>query len=136
MATYPHLVQIAWDVTNRFGAQPAALRIQALYPVEPNDSPGAVVLADFAEGSEFSVRSAAKGVAHALGPAAEQVKVGKTSGRVSAKSTRGARRGAWARMGKRFEPHLDLRKHGALGLWIHGDGKGQLLNLQLANPRQ
>ena len=126
----------AWDVTNRFGAQPAALRIQALYAVEPYDSPGAVVLADFAAEGEFPVRAAAKGVAHTLGPAAEQVKVGKTSGRVSAKSTRGARRSAWARMGKRFEPHLDLRKHGALGLWIHGDGKGQLLNLQLANPRQ
>ena len=39
-------------------------------------------------------------------------------------------------MGKTFTPHADLRKHGAIGLWVHGDGKGEVLNIQLANPPQ
>ena len=31
---------------------------------------------------------------------------------------------------------MDLNPFDALGVWIHGDGKGELLNLQLTNPTQ
>jgi len=125
-----------WTVTNRFAAQPPALRIQALYSVEPYNSPDAVVLAEFRTEGELPVRRAARGVTHAFGPTTECVKVGKASGRYSARNTTRTRRGAWALAGKRFTPHADISRHDAIGLWIHGDGQGQLLNIQPASPRQ
>ncbi|NQT51371.1 hypothetical protein HQ576_04940 [bacterium] len=126
----------SWTVANRFGEQPAKLRIKALYAVEPYDSAGAIELAAFAKPDEFTQKAKAPSVTHALAPSAEQVKVGKTSGRYTATNTAATRRGTWAKMGKLFAPHVDMRKHAAFGLWIHGDGKGELLNLQLVNPRQ
>ena len=30
---------------------------------------------------------------------------------------------------------IDFRKYGAMGVWVYGDGKGELLNIQLENPR-
>ena len=38
------------------------------------------------------------------------------------------------RIGRVFTPLVDLSQHPALGLWIHGDGGGQLLNVQLRSP--
>jgi hypothetical protein len=125
-----------WTVTNRYAGQPVKLRIQALFGVEPYDSPESLVLADFAREDEFAVREAAGGVAFELGVSREQVKVGNLSGRYSAKSTSGSRRGAWAKAGKVFSPEIDLGKCDALGVWVHGDGKGELLNFQLNSPRQ
>ena len=126
----------SWTVANRFAAQPARLRIEALYAVEPYDSKDAMVLADFAKGEEFADKAAAKGVTHSLVASQEQVKAGGVSGRLSAKNAGKTRRGAWARAGKTFEPHANLTRHGAMGLWVHGDGKGALLNVQLSCPRQ
>lgn len=39
---------------------------------------------------------------------------------------------AWGWMGKKFSPELDLTSCPALGLWVHGDGGGAVLNVQLA----
>jgi hypothetical protein len=33
-----------------------------------------------------------------------------------------------------FSPPLDLGAHQGLGVWVHGDGKGQVLNFQLRCP--
>ena len=125
-----------WTVRNRHGAQPLRVRLKALWGVEPYDSPEALVLADFAREGEFAVEAAASGVAHGLAPSRERVKAGGVSGCYTATSRRPTRRGAWARVGKTFQPHADLRKFGAIGLWFHGDGKGEVLNVQLANPPQ
>lgn len=127
-----------WTVNNRFTAQPVKVRIQALYSVEPYDSEESLVLAEFAGDDEFAIRAAASGISHSLEPSKDQAKggVAATSGRYSAKSTAGSRRGAWARVGKTFAPEADIDKYDALGVWIHGDGKGELLNLQLVSPPQ
>ena len=42
--------------------------------------------------------------------------------------------GAWAALRKTFAPPVDISECGALGVWVHGDGKGELLNFQLTNP--
>jgi len=125
-----------WTVTNRFGAQPVKLRVQALYSVQPYDGPEGVVLASFEGPGEFPATAAAPGVTCSLARSTDQVKAGGASGRLSATSKAKSRRGAWAKMGKKFDPNLDLHQYGALGVWVHGDGKGELLNLQLTNPRQ
>ena len=40
----------------------------------------------------------------------------------------------WARIGKTFSPPLDLGENQAIGLWVHGDGRGELLNIQVKSP--
>ena len=151
-----------WTVTNRFGSQLVKLRIEALYSVEPYDSEDAVILADFSSKDEFPNRDAASGITHELmpkkgtgpicrngpegashkldlspfSPSDEQVKIGKQSGRYSAKSTADSRSGAWVKAGKTFAPEANIDHCDAFGVWIHGDGKGELLNLQLTNARQ
>ena len=125
-----------WTVNNRFGPQPVKLRIKALYSVEPYDNEDAVVLADFNSKDEFVNRAAASEVTHRLTPSDEQVKIGQQSGRYSATSKAESRRGTWALVGKKFLPEANIEHCDAFGVWIHGDGKGELLNLQLTNARQ
>ncbi len=126
----------SWTVGNRHAAQPLKLRIDALYSVEPYDGLGGRVLADFAAPGEFVAQEAADGVTQTFQATAEPSKSGKPSGRYSAASTRKTPQGAWCRASKVFNPPLDLNPFDALGVWIHGDGKGELLNLQLTNPTQ
>lgn len=40
----------------------------------------------------------------------------------------------WTKAGKKFSPPLDLSKHPGMGVWVHGDGQGEVLNFQLKNP--
>lgn len=37
-------------------------------------------------------------------------------------------------MARRFSPPLDLSRHQGLGVWVHGDGKGEVLNVQVRSP--
>jgi len=126
----------SWTVDNRHVAQPLKLRIDALYSVEPYDGPGGRVLADFAAPGKSVAEEAAEGVTQAFTLTVEPSKFGKPSGRYSATSTRKTAEGAWSRVSKVFDPPLDLNQFDALGVWIHGDGRGELLNLQLTNPTQ
>ncbi len=127
----------SWSVVNRHAAQPLKLRIDALYSVEPYDGASGRVLAAFAAPGEFTAGEAAEGVTQAFTLTAEpSSKMGQPSGRYSAASSRKTPQGAWCRVSKAFNPPLDLNPFDALGVWIHGDGRGELLNLQLTNPIQ
>lgn len=125
-----------WVVHNRFGAQPLKVRIEALYCVEPYETATALTLAHFTKADEFSVRTAAPQSVHALEPSGEEVKAGNASGRYRAKNGGASRQGAWTQVAKRFNPPLDVQSYEALGFWIRGDGKGELVNVQLTNPPQ
>ncbi|HLB74425.1 MAG TPA: hypothetical protein VJJ98_10435, partial [Sedimentisphaerales bacterium] len=46
-----------------------------------------------------------------------------------------ARNAAWARLDRKFAPNLDLKDHQAIGVWIEGDGKGQIIAIRLESPR-
>jgi len=126
----------SWTVRNRFAGQPARLKIEALYAAEPYDKAAGPVLADFAAPGEFAVAGAAPGVRHEFAVSTEQVKAGRASGRYLAKSEKETRQGAWCLAARKFAKPIDLEKHGAIGVWVHGDGKGELLNFQLTNPPQ
>ncbi|MFN4179113.1 MAG: hypothetical protein ACK4I8_02270, partial [Armatimonadota bacterium] len=123
-----------WRLRNRFATQPLRLRIRVLDVAAPYDSLDSLVLVDFQE-SGWTTEGAA-GITCSLVPSTEQVKVGKVSGCYKARSDRKERKGAWAKVTKTFSPPLDLRKFGAIGVWIYGDGKGEVLNFQLTNPPQ
>ena len=123
-----------WTVENRYGAQPVKLRIEALYGAEPYDSSAALVLADFAKEGEFAANASARRVKHAIGLSLDQIKIGSSSGRYWAQNDGDSRQGAWCLATRSFTPEANLQKHEALGVWIHGDGKGELINFQLTNP--
>ena len=126
-----------WTVPNRFPAQPLKLRLEALHSVAPYDSPEGVLVADPASVDRFTVRRTASGVTQTFDRSIEQVKVGDASLRFSATSKRPPGKGAWAHVGLRFEaPYFNITPCDALGVWIHGDGKGEVLNLQLTTPRE
>ncbi len=122
----------AWTVKNRFAAQPARLRIQALYAAAGPGSPDAVALPIGGKGT--SAPEGSPGTTGALAPSDEKTPTGEACLALSAKGPGG--RGAWARAMTAYEPQLNLSKCGALGVWIKGDGKGEILNLQLTNPIQ
>jgi hypothetical protein len=122
-----------WTVKNRHATQPLKLRIQALYSAYPYDDEEALLLAEFTDPGEFTRGGSAAGVDYGLESVAEPRKVGKSSGRITATNNGDTREGAWARWIKRFEPFADMTPHDALGVWIHGDGKDELINLQLTN---
>lgn len=116
-----------WTVDNRFGEQPLSVRIEAMMSCAAEDDPGAVTLASFDRPDEFGDLKTAKGVTMSLEPA-------NGVARLKASSTLKERRGAWAGTTKVFDPPLDLTKTMGLGVWVKGDGKGEVLNFQLTSP--
>ena len=125
-----------WTIQNRYAAQPLKLRIEALYACRPYDAPEAVLLTDFADPAAFDVRAAAAHVTHDLTTSTEQVRVGTQSAVLTARNATTTRQGAWTKVGQVFTPPLDMSACSALGVWIFGDGKGELLNFQLNNTRE
>ncbi len=125
----------AWVVTNAFAPQPLRMRLEVLMSAAPYDDTNAVTLAEFAASGEFAARNQAKGVAAALTPTAELVKAGGASGLLVATNALAARSATWALFGKTFTPPLNLGSERAMGVWVHGDGQGEVLNFQLRCPR-
>ncbi|MGC9317894.1 MAG: LamG-like jellyroll fold domain-containing protein, partial [Armatimonadota bacterium] len=122
-----------WSVPITEPDQPARLRIKALYDVAEFDAEGGVLIADFSDLSAFEVRASAQNVRQQL--AAPDGAAGERAAVILAATNEGdSARGAWTKVGRRFEPHLDMEGCDALGVWVHGDGRGELLNIQLANP--
>ncbi|NOZ21637.1 MAG: hypothetical protein GXP25_11195 [Planctomycetes bacterium] len=123
-----------WKSENRFGRQPVKLRIEALYSAGPYDAKGNITLADFADAKNLPNRGAQKGVTASITPTTEQVKAGGRSGCFKASNSTATPLRAWAWVGKKFDPPLNLSKHQGIGVWVHGDGKGEVLNLQTRSP--
>lgn len=129
----------AWTVKNRHASQPLRVRIESLMAAAPFSSPQAVVLAGGGTAQEFSTRAAAPGVVATFAPALDEISpvptsAGSAAGVLTAKNNGSSARGAWAKFEKTFEPALDLSGRQALGLWVHGDGEGEVLNVQLRSP--
>lgn len=125
-----------WKMTNKFGRQPLQLRIEALMSTGPYDAPGNITLADFTDTSAFAKRVPTPAISAKLEPSSQCVKMGNVSGCYTATSKMTMRQGAWSSAGKTFSPPANLTGHEALGVWVHGDGKGEVLNLQLKSPPQ
>ena len=126
----------SWPVDNPYDAQPVKLRIEARMSAGPYDGPDYITVADFSAPAAFSDQLAAPGVTLELHLTSDQVKVGHRSAKLTGLNAgKVDRRGAWAKASKSFDPMLDLSKHQALGVWIHGDGQGQVLNIQVKSPK-
>lgn len=102
--------------------------------VAPYDDPRGLVLADFSDTQSFADRRAQPGISASLETAAEPVKIGRASGRLTAANANETAVRSWCKIGTTFSPPLDLSGQQALGLWVHGDGRGEVLNLQQTSP--
>lgn len=124
-----------WTVKNRFAAQPAQFRIEALMAAAPYDAPEGTVIEDFSKPETLTTRTSEKGVTSAIETSTQEVKTGSASGCFTALSDRPEANGAWTQVGKQFTPSLSIADKEALGMWVHGDGKGELLNVQMRSPQ-
>ena len=124
----------SWQVNNRFDPQPPRLRVQVLMAAGPYEAADNITLADFQTPADAASRKAQNGVTIDLRPSQALLKAATISGLLTASSTHPTPRSAWAGLEKRFSPAVNLSRHQALGLWVHGDGQGELLNIQLRSP--
>lgn len=126
---------VRWTVENTFSEQPLRARIELLMSAKSYDDPGNIVLTDFPDGAAFTDRERAEGVATAIAPAKATDRFDGTAAELSACNLGIAPKwGSWTKIGRSFTPELDLTNHQALGVWVKGDGKGELLNVRLQTP--
>ncbi|MCX6223070.1 MAG: hypothetical protein NTZ69_19050 [Bacteroidia bacterium] len=124
-----------WTVKNEFDSQPVRLRIEPLMSVKPYNDKDNIVLADFSIPEKFSNTGTANGVSGSINSSIEKTVSGEMGGIFSAFSSGvSPRNGSWISMEKKFEPWLNLDKNQALGVWIKGDGNGELLNFRIESP--
>ena len=123
-----------WNTHNKFGKQPLQLRIEALMSAGPYNTPENVTLADFSDAGDFPDRATESGITTELQPSSMNMKIGQVSGCYTASNTLEKRQGAWANVGKAFSPPLDLSQQQGMGVWVYGDGQGEVLNFQVRSP--
>ena len=124
-----------WTIVNQFDDQPVKLRIEALMSVKPYDDPSNIVLTDCSDYADFVIKSNATGVSGQLTAADEKTATGEPSmAYVSKNAGEAPQDGSYINMEKKYNPLLDISKNQALGVWIKGDGNGQILNLSLRTP--
>ena len=126
-----------WTSHSAFPDQPLSARIEALYAVAPYGSPKRIPLADTADFPLFKTETASSAITLNLTEATADAKGGNCNLRLHAANKGPSRIGAWARAALDLPaPYRNLSGAGAFGVWIKGDGKGALLNLQLGTPRE
>ena len=123
-----------WQTHNKFDRQPLQLRIESLMSAGPYDVPENVTLADFSDAGDFPDQDAESGITAELQPSSSQVKIGSVSGCYTASNTLGERQGTWTKVGKVFSPPLDLSQQQGMGVWVYGDGQGEVVNFQVRSP--
>jgi hypothetical protein len=64
----------------------------------------------------------------------KKIRAEPVSGCYTVLSSRSDPASAWTMVRKTFSPPLELRQQQALGVWIYGDGQGEILNFQVRSP--
>jgi hypothetical protein len=104
--------------------------------VKPFNDPHNITIADFSESGKFINEDSAAGVSGGIKNSNEKSKDGEATFNFYAQSSGvSPQEGSWIKIGKTFDPLLNLDKNQALGVWIKGDGNGQLLNFRIESPR-
>ena len=125
---------LSWMARNPFGEQPVKFRLEALMSVKSYYDANNIVLAEFSNSSQFKEPPrAADGVTASLdetseGPNGAGIFSAENSGKVPHNA-------AWARLDRKFSPCLNLKNHQAIGVWVEGDGQGQIIAIRLESPR-
>lgn len=146
-------VQNVWTLQNGLN-EPCRLALELSREVRYSsssdyDNPQALVLEDFNDLTPYEMSETNRYEKYVVGDAKKLTKEGPVRSGVNQQftsSTEGARagkacgvlaatnsgpEGGWTGKGKRFPQPLDFRQYKALAFWVHGDGKGEILKLQL-----
>lgn len=123
-----------WEVDDEFGPQPLRLRIESLLSAGPYDAPDNITLVDFTDASASVAKHSPPTVSATLVASSEQVKSGTASGCFTATNNGTSRKGAWAMFEKTFTPPLNLSAQQGMGVWVYGDGQGEIINIQVQSP--
>lgn len=124
----------SWTLQNNFAEQSPKIRIEALLSLEQPDASGAFVVEDFSNRAAYGEISAQEGVAADFAIISEDLKEGPFGAAITAKNDNVDPKRAWVSIERVFETPVNLKDKG-LGLWVHGDGHGALLNIQIRSPR-
>jgi hypothetical protein len=122
-----------WKTRNKYQEQPVRLRIEASLSLARFDDPKGEVVEDFKNPSSFADKQSTAGVRFSLEPVSSPSKDGGVSGAYWVKSTQEDRTNAWCLATKQLNAAVDFSKRG-FGVWIHGDGNGEVLNLMWKAP--
>lgn len=120
---------------NPAAAQAPRFRIRALLSAAPYDAPGNPVLEDFRSGNSFTLGESQRGVHAQFEISQDQSKDERVATIYRATNDRDTRTASWSLARKRFAPPLNMAGHSALGVWVFGDGQGEVLNFQLVDSR-
>jgi len=125
---------LSWTAVNPFGEQSVKFRIEALMAAGSYDDANNIVLADLSDPNQFiGTLQVADGVTASL--TKTSVGAGRAGIFSAANPGKVPPNAAWARLDRRFKPSLNLRKHQAIGVWLEGDGQGQIIAVRLESPR-
>lgn len=128
-------VKADWIINNKFGTQPVKLRIEPLMSVKPYYDPAGITIAGFSGSPEFTSGYCATGISGGFQSSSERTTGGEKTGNYRAESSGLApQEGSWIKVEKNFDPWIDMSKNQALGVWIRGDGNGELLNFRIESP--
>jgi len=123
---------LQWRATNGFKEQPARFRIEALMAVPLNLTNRELIAKLAAEQSDGWKPTTAAGVRLLSKPVDH---LGDGGCLLTATNTdQVARKAAWARLTKRFDPTLNLKELPALAVEIEGDGSGVVVAIRLESP--
>lgn len=124
-----------WQLDNAFASQPMKLRLEALMSAAAYDNPQQANVLDAATVGLVKKIRAAPGVACELKGSGEKVPAtGESAVEIIASSTgESTRKATWGCLTKVCEPALNLGNKTALGVWIKGDGNGELLDIKLCS---
>jgi hypothetical protein len=125
-----------WNINNEFKAQPIKLRIEVLMSVKRYDDNANITIADFSHPEQFTVSGHATTVSGNIQKSFDNPGYADNYAMFSASSSADSSyEGQWFKIEKIFDPWLDLSKNQGLGVWIKGDGNGELLNIRLESPK-
>ena len=121
------------QLSNPFGKQHPLVRLRAMSFVEEKGDAHSLVLADFAKGTEFSEVSTAHGMLKMeLSRGEGTAPDGSAILEIRSKNE-GAGTSSWLCAAKPLFPAMNLVGHRHLGLWVHSDGRGGIMNVQLGS---
>lgn len=118
-----------FTTVNAYGAQPLRLRIEVPMSAQAWDSPEGQVLAEFKVPGEFGPAEAQEGVSGSL-----EIGPDEAGAVLRAENTGTDPSRAWLCFRKEFAPAIDFAGKG-LGLWVEGDGQGEVVNVQVRSPQ-
>lgn len=121
-----------WRYHNPYDTQAPWVRLRARTRLAKYADTENVVLADFDKGIPFAPKATASSeLVQSVGPSAERTPDGSNAFCYRAKNNGKARSG-WCQLAMEFPAPLNLSSHRRMGVWVHSDGKGGILNVQFA----